>query len=122
MRVLITGATGFAGGHLVEALLQRGGVELHGLSRLASWPRDLQHLQGHVALVQSNLVTATDLAEILARIKPEWIFHLAGYAHPSKSVDEPNAAWAGNLTATRNLYEAIARWGGTPRILYVSSG
>ena len=35
---------------------------------------------------------------------------------------EPDAAWAGNLTATRSLYEAVSRWGGRPRILFVGSG
>ena len=36
--------------------------------------------------------------------------------------DEPEAAWDGNLTATRRLYEAVARWGGRPRILSIGSG
>ncbi|HLW64032.1 MAG TPA: GDP-mannose 4,6-dehydratase, partial [Gemmataceae bacterium] len=49
-------------------------------------------------------------------------FHLAGYAHAGRSFAEPDAAWQGNLQATRNLYDAVARWGGRPRILYVSSG
>ena len=46
MRILVTGATGFAGGWLVEALLARGGAEVFGLSRRArgrpngcTWPR-----------------------------------------------------------------------------------
>ena len=39
-RVLITGVTGFAGGHLAEALLARGGVEVFGLSRHGQWPQE----------------------------------------------------------------------------------
>jgi GDP-4-dehydro-6-deoxy-D-mannose reductase len=35
---------------------------------------------------------------------------------------EPDATWDGNLTATRSLYEAVLRWGGRPRILFVGSG
>jgi len=122
MRILITGATGFAGGHLVEALLKRGGDELHGLCRRAAWPPEWAHLNGRVALNHADLIMATDLAETLARIKPEWIFHLAGYADNGRSIKEPDEAWAGNLTATKNLYDAVTRWGGKPRILYVSSG
>src|SRR5205823_2216843 len=58
----------------------------------------------------------------LTDVRPGWIVHLAGYAHAGHSYQEPDAAWAGNLDATRNLYEAIIRWGGSPRILFVSTG
>jgi GDP-4-dehydro-6-deoxy-D-mannose reductase len=47
---------------------------------------------------------------------------LAGYAQVGQSFREPEAAWDGNLTATRRLYEAVARWGGRPRILFAGSG
>ena len=59
---------------------------------------------------------------ILRDVRPDRIFHLAGYARTGRSYDEPDAAWAGNLTATRALYDAVARWGGRPRILFVGSG
>ena len=40
MRVLITGITGFVGGHLAERLVAEGGHEIAGLSRRAVWPAD----------------------------------------------------------------------------------
>ena len=55
-------------------------------------------------------------------IQPQQIYHLAGYAQVGRSFDEPDAAWTGNLAATRSLYEAVARWGSRPRILFVGSG
>ena len=55
-------------------------------------------------------------------MRPEWVFHLAGYADNGRSYREPAAAWAGNLAATQTLYDAITRSGLRPRILYVSSG
>src|SRR5262249_1849099 len=45
-----------------------------------------------------------------------------GYAQVAASFREPDRAWADNLMATRNLYTAIERWGGRPRVLFVSSG
>jgi GDP-4-dehydro-6-deoxy-D-mannose reductase len=60
--------------------------------------------------------------EVLQRVQPTQIFHLAGFAHAGQSFREADAAWAGNLTATRSLYDAVERWGGKPRILYVGSG
>jgi GDP-4-dehydro-6-deoxy-D-mannose reductase len=55
-------------------------------------------------------------------VRPARIYHAAGYAQVGQSFHEPDAAWDGNLTATRRLYEAVVRWGGQPRILFVGSG
>jgi GDP-4-dehydro-6-deoxy-D-mannose reductase len=97
-------------------------LALHGLSRKKQWPAEWQHLAGKVQRQACDLASAPNLDSLLTTIKPEWIFHLAGYAHAGHSFAEPDAAWQGNLQATRNLYDAVARWGGKPRILYVSSG
>ncbi len=122
MRILITGITGFAGGHLTEALQARGASELFGTSRRAQWSPEWQHLQGTVDLRPCDLCDKEALQTLLIDVQPEQIYHLAGYANTSKSFQEPEAAWSGNLTATRILYEAVHAWGGRPRILFVGSG
>lgn len=121
MRVLITGATGFVGGHLAEALLARGDA-VAGLSLHAKWPEEWSHLAAKVPLHTCDLAAGADLDSMLQDANPEQIFHLAGYAHVGESFREPDAAWRGNLEASRRLYDAVARWGGKPRILHVSSG
>jgi GDP-4-dehydro-6-deoxy-D-mannose reductase len=121
MRILVTGITGFAGGHLAEALLAHGNVELFGTSRRAGWPSECRHLAEHVKLFSCDLCAAAEIGGVLREVQPAQIYHLAGYAHAGKSNQEPDAAWAGNLTATRNLYNAIEKWGGRPRVLYVGS-
>ena len=123
MRILVTGATGFAGGHLVEALLARAdGSQVHGVSRRGTWPAPWQHLAGRIALHGCDLGDTPAVEALLRQVTPGQIYHLAGYAHVGKSVGEPAAAWYGNLTATLSLYEAVGRWGGRPRILFVGSG
>ncbi len=122
MRILVTGITGFAGGHLAEALLARGSVELFGLSRRPQWPAEWQHLTEKVALRSCDLADRAAIGALLHEIQPEQIYHLAGYAHVGRSFQEVEAAWTGNLTATLHLYEAVQQWGGRPRILFVSSG
>src|SRR5436190_6201332 len=121
MRTLITGATGFVGGHLTECLLAAGN-EVHGLARHAAWPADLSHLAGRVPLAAADLLDIDSTVRLLAEVRPDRIAHLAGFADAAASFGDPDAAWAGNLGATRNLYAAVARWGGSPRILYVSTG
>jgi GDP-4-dehydro-6-deoxy-D-mannose reductase len=122
MRILLTGVTGFAGSWLAEGLLAHGGCELTGLSRDTAWPQFCQHLAQHVPLVACDLgrLDATEAA--LRQARPEQIYHLAGYAFTGRSFKEADAAWEGNLTATRTLLEAVVRTGLRPRILSVSSG
>jgi GDP-4-dehydro-6-deoxy-D-mannose reductase len=128
MRILVTGVTGFAGGHLTEALLAGKDVELHGLSRRARWPEEWRHLEGRVQLWSCDLCNGSNLRQRLAQIRPDQVYHLAGYAQPGKSFQDADAAWESNLTATRRLYEAIAEAAGSPdpprapRMLYVGSG
>jgi GDP-4-dehydro-6-deoxy-D-mannose reductase len=123
MRILITGITGFAGGHLAEFLLgQDKGLEIYGTSRSGRWPYFLSHLQGKIPLLAYDLCSAGAAREVVADVKPDRIYHLAGYAHAGRSLQEPEAAWAGNLAASLNLYQAIERWGGKTRVLYVGNG
>jgi GDP-4-dehydro-6-deoxy-D-mannose reductase len=122
MRILVTGVTGFAGGHLAEALLARGGAEVFGLSRRGDWPDEWRHLAGRVQLRAADVGDGPQIEAALRETRPEQIYHLAGFAHVGQSFQQPDAAWAGNLKATRALYDAVSRWGGKPRILFVGSG
>jgi GDP-4-dehydro-6-deoxy-D-mannose reductase len=122
MRILVTGATGFAGGWLAEALLARGGAEVIGLCRRPNWPPEWADQAPKVALHACDLCDRDAVEAALRDIRPQQIYHLAGYAQVGPSFGEPDAAWTGNLTATRSLYEAAARWSGRPRVLFVGSG
>ncbi len=122
MRVLITGANGFIGGHMAEALLAEGGHTLVGLSRTPEWPASLTHLASSVRLIAGELVDTPALEAILRDTQPEWILHFAGYANTGKSFLEPDLCWRDNLDGTRSLYDAVHTSGLTPRILFVSTG
>jgi GDP-4-dehydro-6-deoxy-D-mannose reductase len=122
MRILVTGITGFAGSHLAEVLLARPEVDVVGASRTARWSDSTRHLAERAPLRECDLSHTSKVEVLLRDVQPQQIYHVAGYPHVGRSVREPDAAWTTNLTATRNLYEAVLRWGGRPRILYVSSG
>ena len=122
MCILVTGITGFAGGALAEALLARPNVQVFGLSRGNVWPALWSHLADKVPLAKADLQDPQSIESVLREVRPEQVYHLAGYAQVGRSFQEPDAAWAGNLTVTRALYDAVARWGGKPRILFVGSG
>jgi GDP-4-dehydro-6-deoxy-D-mannose reductase len=122
MRILITGITGFVGGHLVEHLAAEGGHALFGLSRRGTWPAALAHLAPHAALHPADLLDRAGTERVVRDIRPDWVVHLAGFANTGGSFRDPDRAWAENLTATRVLYDALAGSGATPRTLFVSTG
>ncbi len=122
MRILITGITGFVGGHLTEHLLMEPGHTIVGISRHSVWPSNLSQLDGKAELQATDLNDGAACEQLIRRVCPDWVFHLAGYANTGKSFREPDLCWRDNLAATRSLYDAIARTEVRPRIVFVSTG
>ncbi|OWK46716.1 GDP-mannose 4,6-dehydratase [Fimbriiglobus ruber] len=122
MRILITGITGFVGGHLTELLRAEGGHDVHGLSRHGVWGLACAHLSGAATMRAVDLLDRDTIARVVRDVRPDWVFHLAGYANTGKSFREPDVCWADNLNGTRAVYDAIAESGVRPRILFVSTG
>ncbi|MGC8640040.1 MAG: GDP-mannose 4,6-dehydratase [Isosphaeraceae bacterium] len=125
MRVLVTGASGFVGGHLCEHLIEMGDVAV-GLSARGVWPDELAHLGRWVRIERCDLTTTSEseLVDLLERKRPEVIYHLAAQSNPHASLADPRGTWAINLGGTLNLLEAVRRAGPlcTPRVVLVSSG
>jgi GDP-4-dehydro-6-deoxy-D-mannose reductase len=133
MRVLVTGITGFVGGHLAEHLVAAGDLVV-GLSTSGRWPEPLAHLAREVRIERCDLaaVDEDDLAELVRRKQPEAIYHLAAQANPQASMTDPRGTWALNLGGTLNLLEAVkaarasasaqARGTPAPRVILVGSG
>jgi GDP-4-dehydro-6-deoxy-D-mannose reductase len=118
MRIFVTGATGFAGSFLVEALLSAGHVV---------WA--LVHQQtSHQALVVTdavhpivgNLLDGAQLKTAVAQAQPDVIYHLAGQAYPARSWQDPAHTVAVNTIGTINLLEAAAAYG-RPRVVVITS-
>jgi GDP-4-dehydro-6-deoxy-D-mannose reductase len=121
MRILVTGITGFAGSFLAEALLPGRDVQLWGVHRPGK-PLPGSLPAGALTWAACDLADRAATIDLVRQAKPDQIYHLAGYASTGRSYREPDTAWEGNLTATRNLLAAVTAWGGQPRILHVSSG
>src|SRR5947207_13374409 len=120
MRILITGVTGFVGGHLVEHLAP-GGHTLFGLCRRGAWPQALAHLAVRAELLPGEIADGGRVEAVLNHARPDCVVHLAGYANPRRSFEEPDQCCRDNLPATRSLYDAVVRPGPRPRLLYVST-
>jgi GDP-4-dehydro-6-deoxy-D-mannose reductase len=121
MRILVTGATGFVGGYLLELLVTQE-HQLFAFNRSGRWPPELFHLSSQVPLFPAELTDAAGLQALLSKTQPQWIIHLAGYANPGRSYAETEQCWRDNLLGTRTLYDAVVHSGLQPRILFVSTG
>jgi GDP-4-dehydro-6-deoxy-D-mannose reductase len=123
MRALVTGISGFVGGHLAEHLVTEGDVVV-GLSASGRWPAELAELGKTVRIEQFDLVeqTEADLADFIRRKQPEVIYHLAAQSNPQGSVADPRGTWTLNLGGSLNLLEAVKASGLKPRVVLVGSG
>jgi len=113
MRGLVTGATGFIGSHVVEALLAKG-YQVSCLVREAS---DLRWLRGlQVQLVYGDLTQETTLREAVR--EAEFIYHLGGITKARR----PRDYYEINHRGTRNLVEACLEWNlGLKKFVYLST-
>ncbi len=119
-RALITGIAGFVGSHLAEALLKRG-LDVHGLTRWRSETQNIDHLLDKITLVEANVLDQSSLQSQLARIRPDYIFHLAAESLVPTSYIQPQHTMETNVMGTLNLFEAVRHVGIDPVIQIAGS-
>lgn len=110
MRVLITGAAGFAGSHLADHLKSQG-HELVGAGRAPESPVDFEY-------VTLDLRDAQTVAETVRRVAPDWIAHLAADASVGQSWKDPAGTMRNNFESTLSVLEAA----GDATVLCAGSG
>lgn len=103
MRVLVTGANGFVGGHLRHLLASRGD-EITGVSR-----EDLDICDG------------VAVSELVRSVRPDAVFHLAAQASVARSFDDPIGTFETNACGTLTLLEALRTHAPEARLLVASS-
>ena len=102
MRALVTGGTGFVG----------------------SWLRAHLEARGDEVVATGEDADVTDpaaIGEVIARVRPEAIYHLAGQASVGRSWEDPSLTYSVNVLGTVNVLDAARRLDSVPRVLVVSS-
>ncbi len=110
-RVLVTGHTGFKGSWLT-LILHKLGAQVYGISLPAIQPRSLYSDAKVSELLLEECIQdireVEKLSQIIKKIKPDYVFHLAAQALVRESVDDPIATISTNVIGTANLiFEAL---------------
>jgi GDP-4-dehydro-6-deoxy-D-mannose reductase len=101
--VLVTGARGFAGSHLVEHL-RKSGIAVTGWGR-----QDVDLLDRHA------------VSRAIADVRPVVVYHCAGVSHVGQSFSNIGDTFAANVLGTHHLLDALRCAGVRARVLITGS-
>jgi UDP-glucose 4-epimerase len=124
VRTLVTGGAGFIGSSLVDRLLAEGhtvdvvdDLSTGSLANLA----DARAQAGHSLTVHQLDIRSGELVEVMARRRPEIVFHLAAQADVRVSVARPVFDAEVNVLGTLRVLEG-ARAADSARVVFAASG
>ncbi len=118
MRILITGAAGFMGGHLVDSLVSNSEHEIFAVDDLSGGYRDNVSSKAH--FTKLDLRDRKKVEEYVAKIKPELMYYLAADASEGRSQFTPiNSTERNHLAYMYTIVPAIKH--GLKKVVLTSS-
>jgi GDP-4-dehydro-6-deoxy-D-mannose reductase len=116
-KVLVTGANGFVGNHLVKELGENG-IEVVGIGGGSINTNKSPYISDYkvLELMDPEAVKQIDFTDI------DGVIHLAGLAAPAPSFDKPLEYINTNMGIESNLFEAALAQNAKPKFVIVSSG
>ncbi len=111
-RALITGISGQDGSYLAELLLDQG-YDVHGIARRMAIENPehrlfrIRHLVGKVELHGASLESYPSLYQVVSRIRPDEIYHLAAQSFVSYSFEDEFTTMAANVDGTHHMLAAV---------------
>jgi GDP-4-dehydro-6-deoxy-D-mannose reductase len=109
--ILVTGAAGFAGSHLIDDLARDDSTQ-----PIVAWERpgsgrargsDAANAHARVRWEAVDLLDRAAVTAAIARIRPSVVFHCAGAAHVGKAWNGGESTFAINVRGTQFLLEAL---------------
>lgn len=118
MNVCVTGGSGFIGSHLVHRLVQDGHTVTVIDNLSTGFPTHLEPVRAAIRFVQADIADPAGLPDALQGCTV--VLHQAALGSVPRSIDNPAATHAANVTGTLNLLQA-ARAAGVRRVVAAGS-
>jgi dTDP-glucose 4,6-dehydratase len=114
---LVTGADGFMGSHLTDALVELG-ADVHAFVRATSSGalNNIGHLRGRMKVHFADLTDKSSVDYLVKELRDSatdrpYIFHLGAQAHVGESWHRPYETVMANTIGTLNLLQSVVDWG-----------
>lgn len=105
-KVLVTGASGFIGSHLVKRLLKEN-ADVHIILRKSSDLNRLSEVENKIMINYGNITDYNFVRETINTLKPKKIFHLAGYLKRDTSLESLKINIKINFFGTLNILKSL---------------
>ena len=116
--ILITGAGGFIGSHLIDYLINRNEKVLGTYHNATT---DLKINSGKCELIACDVKSKEQVENIIKEYKPKIIFHLAAQSYPTVSWEKPNYTIEANMCGTINIFESVRKFNLNSHVLVACS-
>lgn len=120
-KILITGVSGFAGNYLAHELVKSEDNEIFGTYLSEKSKTSLSDISFKINLVNLDLMDFKSVTNIIEKIRPDQIYHLAALTSPTQSFKEPSVVMVNNISSQLNLLEVVKNAQLKTRIMIVSS-
>jgi nucleoside-diphosphate-sugar epimerase len=106
MKVLVTGAGGMVGSHMVE-IMHEEGIDVLGTYYKPT--TDISELNPEIKMIECDVRYSASVEKVICDFMPDQIYHLAAQSYPTVSWDRPYETIDTNVNGTVAVFESVKK-------------